>query len=79
MFHGNCCAMVITHGLNFLRKHHCRNKGSIERDGKLYCGIHDPVAVDIRRAAKKEVLDRKLSKKRKIALALYAWRLRRRK
>lgn len=26
--------------------HQCSNKGVIERNGKLYCTIHDPVRVD---------------------------------
>ena len=28
---------------------HCHNKGKVERDGKWYCGIHDPVAVKKKR------------------------------
>ncbi len=26
-------------------KHECPNRSKVERDGKGYCGVHDPVAV----------------------------------
>ena len=34
------------------RNHPCNNKGKVERDGKWYCGTHDPVAKK-ERAAKR--------------------------
>lgn len=37
-------------GWNGWNSHPCRNKGKVERDGKWWCGIHDPVAKDEREA-----------------------------
>lgn len=31
--------------------HRCRKRGVVERDGKLYCKVHDPVAVAEKHAA----------------------------
>ena len=32
------------------RRVQCHNKANVEWDGKLYCGVHDPVKVAARRA-----------------------------
>ena len=32
----------------------CRNKARVCRDGKCYCGLHDPVAIKEREALKEE-------------------------
>lgn len=37
-----CCAMVYSNGSSFIR-YPCSKNASVERDGKHYCGIHDPV------------------------------------
>ncbi len=34
----------------------CRNRGKVERNGKFYCGVHDPVAVAEKRAARNVIL-----------------------
>lgn len=40
-----CCAMVRGEGQwGGFHKHQCKKKPSIERDGKAYCKVHDPVA-----------------------------------
>ncbi len=38
------CSFTVYTGDTF-RGHQCGHKGKVERDGKWYCGIHDPVAV----------------------------------
>jgi uncharacterized Zn finger protein (UPF0148 family) len=41
-----CCEKISdTYGFQ-----QCRNPAKVERDGKLYCGVHNPVRVDARRA-----------------------------
>lgn len=43
-----CCADVRNDfGVGY---HRCQNNGKVERDGKWFCGIHDPVKVAERRA-----------------------------
>jgi len=46
-----CCEQVPLRGLNFHRTRQCTAVAKVERDGKCYCGIHDPVA-KAERAAK---------------------------
>jgi len=48
-----CCQRVNDRGV-WHRAHRCPYKGVIERDGKRYCRIHDPVKVLERRTAREE-------------------------
>src|SRR3990167_595936 len=48
-----CCQRVNDRGV-WHRAHQCPYKGVIERDGKRYCRIHDPVKVLERRTAREE-------------------------
>lgn len=38
----NCCAEVVMKGMNFYRTRQCKNKATIEVDGKHYCHVHNP-------------------------------------
>ncbi len=40
-----CCESVG----NYYNTHPCGNLAKVERNGKWYCGTHDPVAIDARR------------------------------
>lgn len=42
-----CCKE--RHVGRWARRQRCTRKGSVERDGKLYCKIHDPVLVEEKR------------------------------
>lgn len=44
-----CCARVHASG-GYVRGHQCGKAAKVVRDGKPYCGLHDPVAVKERRA-----------------------------
>lgn len=44
-----CDADLLTEGF---MSHQCKNKGTVDRGGKHYCGIHDPVAQEERRQRK---------------------------
>lgn len=44
------------------RTYGCRNKAKVERDGKFYCGVHDPEKAKAKRAAR----DAKLAHEYKI-------------
>src|SRR3990167_9635183 len=48
-----CCQRVNDRGV-WHRAHQCPYKGVIERDGKRYCRIHDPVKVLERRTVREE-------------------------
>lgn len=50
-----CCALVWSAGA--WRSYPCQKPAKVERDGKHYCGIHDPV----RRAEKQAVRDAEFS------------------
>lgn len=47
------------------RGHMCQKSGKVERDGKWYCGIHDPVAVQAKNAAAKARFDAEYDARRK--------------
>jgi len=50
-----CCKQVYPAGMRFPRPRQCSVNASVERDGKWYCGTHDPVkklAKDIERQKK---------------------------
>lgn len=38
--------------MRFPRPHQCRNRGVLGADGKLYCKIHDPVAIKAKKDKK---------------------------
>ncbi len=44
------CTAIIRDGL--YGKRECTNKASVERDGQWVCGVHDPVAIQRRMAAR---------------------------
>ena len=44
----NCCERVVGPRVTVYQ---CRNRAKVERDGKPYCGIHDPERVAARRRA----------------------------
>ena len=43
----------------------CSNTGKVERDGKWWCGIHDPVKVAEKRAAKSVAYEKKIAEQSK--------------
>ena len=45
-----CCGTVLPAGA--YRTHPCHNGAKIQRDGKWYCGTHDPVAIKEKRDKK---------------------------
>jgi uncharacterized Zn finger protein (UPF0148 family) len=51
------------------RPHRCRNSGSVERDGKWYCKVHDPIARKERQERRDEEYraeqERQLARRRK--------------
>ena len=48
-----CSENVMTRGLNFPRMRQCKNKATVEVDGKFYCSIHNPNRVKKERKNKK--------------------------
>ena len=50
-----CCDQVYTHIGRWGQFTPCTNRGVVERDGKLYCRMHDPEA----RAARRDARDAK--------------------
>lgn len=68
-----CCATVYDHSMNFPRPKQCKRNAMVERDGKPYCGTHDPVSKQSRDEArsaqwKKESEARSLRWKKETAL-----------
>ena len=53
----NKCSEIVF-GSDAFHQHGCPNTGKIERDGKFYCGTHDPVAVKAKLKARDEKWDR---------------------
>jgi len=47
-----CCVEIYDTSFNFPRSRQCRNNAIIKRNGKAYCGIHDPVRI-AKKAAEK--------------------------
>lgn len=47
-----CSKTVYDPTMRFPRGHRCKLKAVVERDGSLFCKIHDPVAVKARNDAK---------------------------
>ena len=41
------------------RPHHCKNKAKVERDGKFYCLMHDPVRKEEKYQARRKAENRK--------------------
>lgn len=68
-----CCKQVSGEGTwGSFHMHGCRRPVKIERDGKLYCAIHDPEAVTKRR----KLADERWTAKNRIArLKWYAYEL----
>ena len=61
-----CCYQVNkTPGLRFPRFGDCSFKAVVERDGKSYCKVHDPVERDKRNRAKQAKLDNQLNSERR--------------
>lgn len=54
-----CCARVFRNDSPWTKSEPCKKKATVERDGKHYCGIHDPVS----RQEKQEARNAKLRKK----------------
>ena len=44
------------------RSYSCGNKAKVERDGKHYCGVHDPVAQAEKRAAKNATYEAQMAR-----------------
>lgn len=62
-----CCAEVWQR--HSMRPYCCGAKAKVERDGKFYCGRHDPVASAAKAAARATEFDKEWSeRKRKFAL-----------
>lgn len=51
-----CCGTVWPAGA--FRSYPCSRNAKVERDGKWYCGTHDPVAVAAKQSSKKELRER---------------------
>jgi hypothetical protein len=52
----------------------CTKRGKVERDGKSYCGIHDPVAVKARKQVRDDAWKAKRDTEDKRTHAYYARR-----
>ena len=50
---GKCCSATVYRSGVFCG-YQCLNKPKVERDGKLYCSVHDPVRIAEKRNAKEE-------------------------
>jgi len=48
----------------------CSRKGVVERDGKWYCKVHDPIAVDKRRTDRYNKVSQKIQNSRREFLNL---------
>jgi len=57
-----CCQNVVDSGSYHSRK--CSHNAKVVRNGKHYCGIHDPVAVAKRDKQKQERWDKKINKRK---------------
>ena len=55
-----------------MNSHRCRAKAKVERNGKHYCGRHDPVAVEAKRAARNEDWDRQFEERQEALRAARA-------
>lgn len=58
-----CEAAVWARG--YFRTYACGKTAKVERDGKWYCGIHDPVRLAEKRAARDAEYDRRYAENRK--------------
>lgn len=63
-----CCATIF--GERGWR-HQCNKKAKVQRDSGLYCGIHDPVAVEQKRKARDEAWAKKYAAERAAAEEIY--------
>lgn len=60
-----CCAMV----WQGWHRYPCGNKASVEREGKFYCKVHDPVRIEEKAKIRdKEVEERRIERNRWIVL-----------
>jgi hypothetical protein len=64
-----CEATYYTRKLNFPRLKHCSKKAIVERDGKSYCGLHDPEAIKVRNVKNEERKKIKRDQKMKLYYA----------
>jgi uncharacterized Zn finger protein (UPF0148 family) len=46
------------------RRQRCERRGTVERDGKLYCGTHDPVRIAERQAKRDAARDAERAERR---------------
>lgn len=56
-----CEAMVVDRQSMIGRRHQCRNTAKVERDGKAFCAVHDPIVLK----QKEKVRDRVFEAKRR--------------
>ncbi|MCK9524330.1 MAG: hypothetical protein M0R49_00160 [Limnochordia bacterium] len=60
-----CCGRVF----DGWHSHPCGNKASVEREGKFYCKVHDPVRIEEKAKIRdKEVEERRIERNRWIVL-----------
>lgn len=65
-----CCATKWPNGS--YRGVKCHNPAKVERDGKHYCGVHDPVAIKEKQQAKNAKFDAAYEERRKREKAIAA-------
>lgn len=58
-----CCACV-RNGVEGWRRASCSRSATVERDGKPYCGQHDPEAIESRLKAERAAWDAKYDRKK---------------
>ena len=59
-----CSARVGGEGFSTMSGMHCQNPAKVTRDGIPYCGMHDPVAIKVKREARSTEADIKWATER---------------
>lgn len=67
-----CAGVFYPSGMSFPRPHKCSRKGTVERDGKWWCGIHDPVAKQKKRTAWEAKFRDKMNRERRVMRLQFA-------
>jgi uncharacterized Zn finger protein (UPF0148 family) len=67
-----CCASV--HRAHMFRPGRCERKATVERDGKFYCAVHDPVFVEKKRAHRRTELEVRMAKRERKFIEIAALR-----
>lgn len=67
-----CSARVTGKGLNFPRPHACQRSASVTRNGKPFCGQHDPSAIAARKDAGVKARMEEQAQRRRVFIAQQA-------